>query len=127
MSTGRSGTSEAPLALRDLARCFQGGVPGVIATASDTGEPNITYLSRVRQVDDERVGGAAERRVPRDPAVGAAQAIGTRGAARDLPDHRPSRGSDRAHISRVPSASWETAWSAGGRHRPGAALAARIS
>lgn len=41
--------------LRDLYLCFEGAVPAVIATASTDGVPNITYLSRVRMVDPERV------------------------------------------------------------------------
>jgi predicted pyridoxine 5'-phosphate oxidase superfamily flavin-nucleotide-binding protein len=43
------------LDLRDLQLCFEGAVPAVIATASAEGVPNITYLSRVRMVDRERV------------------------------------------------------------------------
>ena len=43
------------MTLRDLRRCFDGRVPAVIATASSSGVPNITYLSAVHQVDDERV------------------------------------------------------------------------
>jgi GAF domain-containing protein/predicted pyridoxine 5'-phosphate oxidase superfamily flavin-nucleotide-binding protein len=43
------------LDLRDLHLCFEGAVPAVIATASSDGVPNITYLSRVRMVDNERV------------------------------------------------------------------------
>ena len=43
------------LDLRDLYLCFEGAVPAVIATASANEVPNITYLSRVRMVDGERV------------------------------------------------------------------------
>lgn len=41
--------------LSELRDCFEGAVPAVIATASADGTPNITYLSRVVLVDDERV------------------------------------------------------------------------
>jgi adenylate cyclase len=41
--------------LGDLQRCFEGAVPAVVATAPTAGPPNVTYLSRVRVVDDERV------------------------------------------------------------------------
>lgn len=44
-----------PLGLNDLRQCFEGVVPAVIVTASAQGIPNVTYLSRVRQVDDERI------------------------------------------------------------------------
>lgn len=43
------------VSLSDLRRCFRGGVPSVIATASADGTPNVTYLSTVHLVDDERV------------------------------------------------------------------------
>ena len=42
-------------ALRDLRLCFEGVVPAVVATASAEGAPNVTFLSRVRIVDDERI------------------------------------------------------------------------
>jgi adenylate cyclase len=41
--------------LGELARCFEGAVPAVVATAAADGTPNVTYLSRVRAVDPERV------------------------------------------------------------------------
>jgi len=43
------------VSLRDIELCFEGAIPAVIATAAADGTPNITYLSRVRMVDDERV------------------------------------------------------------------------
>lgn len=43
------------LDLHDLKSCFEGAVPAVIAIAGADGVPNITYLSRVRMVDGERV------------------------------------------------------------------------
>lgn len=45
----------AEASIRDLRRCFAGRIPAVIATASASGVPNITYLSAVHPVDDERV------------------------------------------------------------------------
>ena len=45
--------TEGPLA--PLRLCFEGAVPAVVATAAADGTPNITYLSKVRRVDDERI------------------------------------------------------------------------
>jgi len=41
--------------LRDLDSCFEGGVPASLCTCSKTGEPNISFLSLVHRVDDERI------------------------------------------------------------------------
>jgi len=41
--------------LKDLELCFEGVIPAVIATAAADGTPNVTYLSKVRLLDDERV------------------------------------------------------------------------
>ena len=35
--------------------CFEGVIPAVVATAAADGTPNVTFLSRVRMVDDERI------------------------------------------------------------------------
>jgi adenylate cyclase len=41
--------------LRDIHACFEGVIPSIIATASQDGVPNISYLSHVALVDDEHV------------------------------------------------------------------------
>jgi predicted pyridoxine 5'-phosphate oxidase superfamily flavin-nucleotide-binding protein len=41
--------------LGDLALCFEGAIPAVVATASAEGVPNVTYLSRVHAVDDQHI------------------------------------------------------------------------
>ena len=44
-----------PLPLSAIASCFEGIIPAEIATASADGVPNVTHLSRVHMLDDERV------------------------------------------------------------------------
>lgn len=41
--------------LADLAACFEGVIPSIIATAAADGTPNIAYLSHVAMVDDHHV------------------------------------------------------------------------
>jgi len=41
--------------LSELAPCFQGVIPAVLATCSRDGEPNVTYLSQVHYLDERRV------------------------------------------------------------------------
>ncbi|MFI5043652.1 MAG: GAF domain-containing protein [Acidimicrobiales bacterium] len=43
------------ITLTSLRRCLRGGVPAIIATAAADGTPNVTYLSTVHLVDEERV------------------------------------------------------------------------
>jgi predicted pyridoxine 5'-phosphate oxidase superfamily flavin-nucleotide-binding protein len=47
--------TDAPVTLRRIAACFEGIIPAEIATASADGVPNVTHLSRVHMLDDERV------------------------------------------------------------------------
>jgi predicted pyridoxine 5'-phosphate oxidase superfamily flavin-nucleotide-binding protein len=48
-------STDEPVELRDLAVCFEGAIPAVVATADASGVPNITYLSRVRMVDGSHI------------------------------------------------------------------------
>ena len=41
--------------LSDIAGCFQGSIPSIIATSSSDGEPNVAHLSQVFLVDDQHV------------------------------------------------------------------------
>jgi predicted pyridoxine 5'-phosphate oxidase superfamily flavin-nucleotide-binding protein len=50
-----TGDDEHQLTLSEIAACFEGVIPAEIATASADGVPNVTHLSRVHMVDDERV------------------------------------------------------------------------
>jgi adenylate cyclase len=47
--------NERPESLTDLKLCFEGVIPAVVATTAADGTPNVTYLSKVRMVDEERV------------------------------------------------------------------------
>src|SRR4029077_18383733 len=48
-------TDARPVSLHEISCCFEGIIPAVIATASTDGTPNVTHLTRVHLVDDERV------------------------------------------------------------------------
>ncbi len=49
-----AGTDES-VPLGTLRACFEGAIPAIIATAAADGTPNVTYLSKVRMVDDEHI------------------------------------------------------------------------
>ncbi|MDH5547054.1 MAG: GAF domain-containing protein [Gammaproteobacteria bacterium] len=42
--------------LREIAHCFEGGIPSGIATCSSAGVVNVTYLSQVHLIDDQHIG-----------------------------------------------------------------------
>jgi adenylate cyclase len=48
-------TQDEGIMLSSLRECFEGAIPAIIATASAAGIPNVTYLSRVRYVDEDRI------------------------------------------------------------------------
>jgi hypothetical protein len=41
--------------LDDIAPCFEGEIPAIIATCQPSGEPNLAHLSRVHLVDEHHV------------------------------------------------------------------------
>lgn len=43
------------IGLRDLAACFEGVIPSIVATAAADGMPNISYLSHVVMVDPDHI------------------------------------------------------------------------
>jgi len=47
--------SELSVPLEEIARCLQGVIPSWLATCSADGVPNVTILSIVHYVDEERV------------------------------------------------------------------------
>jgi predicted pyridoxine 5'-phosphate oxidase superfamily flavin-nucleotide-binding protein len=51
--TERDISSRLPLSA--LQGAFEGAIPAIIATAAADGTPNVTYLSRVRRVDDAHI------------------------------------------------------------------------
>ena len=55
MSDDPSADGPDEITLRHLERSFEGVIPAVIATAGADGVPNVTYLSRIRLVDDDHV------------------------------------------------------------------------
>ena len=52
---GCIGGGPVSIPLAEIARCFEGEIPAILATCSAAGEPNVGHLSQVFLVDDQHV------------------------------------------------------------------------